>query len=129
MTPPTKKRGFARLQPAIKYSIQGLRQAWSEPAFFMEICLAAILLPMAFVFSDTWLEMCFLFALVIFVLVVELLNTSIESAIDRIGLQFHPLSQRSKDLGSAAVFLSLLLCIVVWGIAFVRWILKSSILL
>lgn len=129
MTQPAKKRGFARLQPALKHSMQGLRQAWSEPAFFMEICLAVILLPVVFVVSDTWLEMCFLMALVIFVLVVEILNTSIESAIDRIGLQFHPLSQRSKDLGSAAVFLSLLLCVVVWGIALVRWILKSSILL
>ena len=116
-----KKRGFSRLIPAFTYSIQGLKQAWDEPAFFLEICIAALLLPTAFFIGENWLEISFLCGL------VEILNTSIESAIDRIGLQNHPLSQRSKDLGSAAVFLSLLLCISAWGAALYIWVIKHGV--
>jgi len=121
-----KKRGFSRLIPALSYSIDGLIQAWHEPAFFLEICIAAFLIPAAFFVGGNWLEICFLIGLVFFVLVVEILNTSIESAIDRIGLQNHPLSRRSKDLGSAAVFLSLLLCTGVWVSALFNWVIARS---
>lgn len=122
-----KKRGLSRLIPALRYSIHGLIQAWYEPAFFLEICIALILIPAAFFVGENWLEICFLIGLVFFVLIVEILNTSIESAIDRIGLQRHPLSQRSKDLGSAAVFLSLLLCTGFWISAIYNWTITHSV--
>lgn len=114
MSFPEKKRGFARLFPAFLFSLQGLRQAWPEPAFVFESWIALVLYPLAFFIGNTWLEVSVLCASVTAVLVVELLNTSIESAIDRVGPQWHPLSKRSKDLGSAAVFLSLLLCACIW---------------
>lgn len=84
--------------------------------------LAIVMMPSAFWLGQNWLEVSMLIGTVTLVLVVELLNTGIESAIDRIGPEWHDLSKRAKDMGSAAVLLSLLLCVGVWtAAAFKHW--------
>ncbi len=75
------------------------------------------MLPSAFWLGRNWVEIALLAASVVLVLVVELLNTAIESAIDRVGPEWHDLSKRAKDIGSAAVLLSLLLCAGIWAAA------------
>lgn len=75
---------------------------------------AIVLLPAAFVVGQDWLETAVLCAVVMLVLIVELLNSAIEAAIDRVGHEWHPLSKAAKDMGSAAVLLSLLLCGGTW---------------
>lgn len=116
-----KRKGLARVWHATLYSWQGLYAAWFEPAFRQEALLAMLGLPAAIWLGQSWLETSFLIACLAFVLVVELLNTGIESAIDRIGPQWHDLSKRAKDMGSAAVHISLLLCGGVWLSALWRW--------
>jgi len=119
-THPHKQRsGLHRLWYAAGYSLQGLRAGWQEKAFRLEACLALVLLPLAFWLGHNWVETALLAAAVVLVLVVELLNSSIEAAIDRVGLQWHALSKRAKDMGSAAVLLSLLLCAGIWMAALV----------
>ncbi len=76
-----------------------------------------VLLPTAFWLGQTWMEIALLAASVVLVMVVELLNTAIETAIDRVGPEWHDLSKRAKDMGSAAVLLSLLVCAGVWAAA------------
>ena len=90
---------------------------WQEKAFRQEVILFLVLAPMAFVLGQSWLEVSLLIGSIIFVMVTELLNTGVESAIDRIGPEWHDLSKRAKDMGSAAVLLSLLLCIGIWTAA------------
>ena len=90
---------------------------WHEPAFRQETLAALVLLPLAVWLGQSWVETALLAGAVVLVLVVELLNTGIEAAIDRIGPEWHALSKRAKDTGSAAVLLSLLLCGAVWGAA------------
>lgn len=85
-----------------------------EPAFRQEAYIALLLIPLSFYFGGDWVEVSILLGTVVAVLVVELLNTGLESAIDRVGPQWHDLSKRCKDLGSAAVLLSILLCLGVW---------------
>lgn len=94
--------------------MSGLRTAWKEAAFRQEILLAMVLLPLAFLIGQSWLEVAMLAAVVMLVLIVEVLNSAIEAAIDRIGPEWHDLSRQAKDMGSAAVLLSLLLCAGVW---------------
>ena len=88
----------------------GLRAGWTETAFRQEAIAAIVLLPLALWLGQSWVERALLAGSVLLVLIVELLNSGIEAAIDRVGLQWHALSKRAKDLGSAAVLLSLLLC-------------------
>lgn len=109
-----KRTGLIRVLYALKYSIQGLYSAFYEPAFRQELWLSVLLIPASFWVGKNWIEISILNASVILVLIVELLNTGLESAIDRIGPQKHDLSKRCKDLGSAAVLLSLLLCTGIW---------------
>ena len=99
---------------AFGYSMAGLRAGWAETAFRQEALAAFVLLPLAFWLGQTWVEVALLAGSVMMVMVVELLNTGVESAIDRIGPEWHDLSKRAKDMGSAAVLLSLLVCIGVW---------------
>jgi len=75
---------------------------------------AVVLVPLSFWLGQSWIEVSLLIGTVVFVMVVELLNTGLESAIDRVGPEWHDLSKRAKDMGSAAVLLSLLLCVGVW---------------
>ena len=109
------RSGVARLWYAARYSLHGLQAAWGEAAFRQEAFAAVVLLPVAFWLGQNWVERALLGASVVLVLVVELLNTGIEKAIDRIGPEWHELSRRAKDLGSAAVLLSLLLCGAIWS--------------
>ena len=108
------RRGFNRVWHATGYSLQGLRAAWGEKAFHTEALCALCLLPLAPWLARSWSEGVLLVATVVLVLIVELLNSGVEAAIDRIGPEWHALSKRAKDLGSAAVLLSLLLCAGTW---------------
>ncbi len=107
-------RGVRRVINAFGYSAQGLQAGLTEPAFLEESILAVIMIPAAFWLGQTWVEVSLLVSVVVLVLITELLNTGIEAAIDRIGLERHELSKRAKDVGSAAVMLALLLCGGVW---------------
>ncbi len=109
-----RRRGLNRVIHAFGYSIQGLQAAMNEPAFKQEAWLAFGLIPLSFYLGNNWVEISLLAGSVIFVLTVELLNTGLESSIDRVGPQWHDLSKRCKDLGSAAVLLSILLCMSIW---------------
>jgi len=107
--------GFSRLISAARYSRQGMASAYRhEAAFRQEFWAAVVLLPFAVLLGNTWLETGVMIASVILVLIVELLNSAIEAVVDRIGEDLHELSGRAKDMGSAAVLLSLLLAVVVW---------------
>ncbi len=114
------RKGLSRVWHATGYSIAGLRAGWGETAFRQEALLALVMLPAALWFGKTWLEIAVLCASVVLVLIVELLNTAVETAIDRIGPEWHDLSKRAKDMGSAAVLLSLLLCAGIWAAALVH---------
>ena len=114
---PKQRTGLSRVWHAGGYSLSGLRLGWQETAFRQEALLAVLLLPAAFWLGRTWVETALLAGAVLLVLIVELLNTGIESAIDRIGPEFHELSKRAKDMGSAAVLLALLLCGGIWAAA------------
>ena len=115
---PQKHRiGLNRVWHAFGYSLSGLNAAWNEKAFRQEAIGSFVLIPLSFYVGHTWLETAFLASTVVLVMVVELLNTGIESAIDRIGPEWHELAKRAKDTGSAAVLLSLLLCVAVWAAA------------
>jgi len=116
MTNPHKGRtGVERIVRATGYSIEGLATAYrGESAFRQETWLAVMLIPLSFWLGRNWVEVALLAGSVMLVLVVELLNSGIESAIDRVSYEMHDLSKRAKDLASAAVFLSLLLCAGIW---------------
>ena len=99
------------------FSIAGLRAAWLNEAAFRQECMAAgVLLPAAFWIGDTAVEMALLAGSLLLVLIVELVNSAIEATVDRISTDKHVLAARAKDLGSAAVFVSLVLVALVWGL-------------
>lgn len=109
------RTGLARVMHATRYSLEGLKTAYQdESAFRQESWLAALMLPLAFWLGRTWIEVAVLAGSVMLVLIVELLNSGIETAIDRVSFELHHLSKRAKDLGSAAVFLSVLTCSGIW---------------
>jgi diacylglycerol kinase (ATP) len=111
------KKGLTRAFRALSHSTSGLKHAWRhESAFRQEVVLAAILIPIAAWAPVAPLERALMIGVVLLVLVVELLNSSVETAIDRISLDHHELSGRAKDIGSAAVFVSLILCVTVWAL-------------
>jgi diacylglycerol kinase (ATP) len=111
------KTGAARIVQALFNSLAGLGDAWRhESAFRQEILLAAVLVPAALAVPVTGPERALLVGSVLLVLVVELLNSSVEAAIDRISLERHSLSKRAKDLGSAAVLVTLVLLAAVWAL-------------
>jgi len=112
--PQKARTGLPRLWHATGYSLSGLKMGWGESAFRQEALAAIVLLPASFWLGRTWVETALLASVVLFVMVVELLNTAIEAVVDRVGLERHPLSKRAKDLASAAVLLSLLLAAGVW---------------
>jgi diacylglycerol kinase (ATP) len=115
VNPQKGRTGFSRMWHATGYSFAGLRAGWDEAAFRLEACLAFVMLPLSFWIGRSWVEVALLAGSILLVLMVELLNTGIEAAIDRVGLERHPLSKRAKDMGSAAVFLSLLLAGGIWA--------------
>jgi diacylglycerol kinase (ATP) len=111
-----KPTGLARLLNAFGNTWRGLAGAWREEAAFRQECvLAAVLVPLALWLAETPVELALLLGPVVMVLVVELLNSAVEAAIDRIGEEQHALSGLAKDLGSAAVFGSFVLLALNWA--------------
>ena len=108
--------GAGRVLKAFGYSIDGLAGAWrTEGAFRQEVLFAVVLIPVSCFLPVTMLEHGLLVASVLLVLVVELLNSAMEAAIDRISMDRHPLSKKAKDTGSAAVLLAIVTAMVTWG--------------
>jgi diacylglycerol kinase (ATP) len=109
------KRGLRRIWNAFRYSLDGFADAYrNESAFRQETWLALILVPTALFLPVGQLAKALLVASVLQVLLVELLNSAVEAAVDRISLEDHRLAKRAKDVGSAAVFVSLSITLVVW---------------
>lgn len=117
VNPQKDRKGLSRVWHAFGYSMAGLRAGWHETAFRQEAIASLVLIPAAIWLGRSWVETALLAGSVILVMIIELLNTGIETAIDRIGPEWHDLSKRAKDMGSAAVLLSLLLCAGVWAMA------------
>lgn len=120
-TPPESphkgKTGLRRILNAFSYSLEGLRAAYRhEDAFRQEVLIAVLLLPVAFLAPASGAGRALLVASVLLVLVVELLNSAVEAAVDRISLEDHRLAKRAKDIGSAAVLISLLNVVLVWAL-------------
>jgi len=115
MGKPFRNQGPLRALRALRFSVKGLRYAvLHESAFRQELLLALVMIPAAFWLAPQSLERICLVSSVVLVLVVELLNTAVEAVVDRIGTEFNELAGLAKDLGSAAVMLSLLLCGYIW---------------
>lgn len=117
---PTTTHGLKRVFKATGYSFKGLSAAWiNEAAFREELTIAIIMFPMALLMPITAIEKVLLIIPLFIVLIAELINSAIEAVVDRISDEIHPLSGRAKDIGSAAVFLALLLTIFTWCIILV----------
>jgi diacylglycerol kinase (ATP) len=119
------KRGLRRVLNATRYSFDGLLAAWrNEDAFRQEILACVFLAPLALLLPLALIEKVALIGVLVLVLIVELLNSGIEAAIDRDSMEINPLGKRAKDLGSAAVMLSLLLAGATWAaVLFTRFVL------
>ena len=114
-SPHKGKTGFRRISNAFLYSLDGLRAAIRhEDAFRQEVLLAVMLVPTALVLPASGTGRALMIGAVLLVLIVELLNSAVEAAVDRVSLESHQLAKRAKDIGSAAVFLSLINVPVVW---------------
>ena len=110
------KVGLTRLLNAFGYSLAGLRECYRlEDAFRQEVLLALVLIPLAVFLPVSGVGRALLLGCVLLVLIVELLNSAVEATVDRVGLEKHLLSKRAKDIGSAAVLISLLNVVVVWA--------------
>lgn len=110
-----KLKGFRHFFHAFKWSVDGLISAFrGESAFRQELVLAGLLIPLGLYLGNGGVEKTLLVFPVLLLLVVELINTAIESVVDRIGTEKHELSKRAKDIGSAAVFLSVILLLIMW---------------
>jgi len=110
-------QGWRRLIYAFGYSMQGLKACfWAEEAFRQELFLLLFLAPLALWLGETPVERVLLLGCLLIVLIVELLNSAIEATVDRISLDNHDLAKRAKDIGSAAVLVSLINVLVVWGL-------------
>ncbi|MGV3626900.1 MAG: diacylglycerol kinase [Betaproteobacteria bacterium] len=116
-SPHKGKTGLKRVWNALFYSIDGMRAALRhEDAFRQEVFLAALLIPAALFTPASGPGKALMIAVVLLVLIVELLNSAVEAAVDRISLENHALAKRAKDIGSAAVLLALINVPVVWGL-------------
>jgi diacylglycerol kinase (ATP) len=108
---------YRRLVGATVNSGRGLRQAiMTEEAFQVYVFLSVLLVPLTFMIAANYVQLILMFGAIFLVLITELLNTAVEAVVDRVGLDRHELSGRAKDMGSAAVSLSIILFFVVWGI-------------
>lgn len=111
------KTGLTRVINALRYSLDGLAAAYRhEDAFRQEVWLAVVLIPLSWLFEVSGVAHAMLIACVLLVLVVELLNSAVEAAVDRISLENHRLAKRAKDIGSASVLVSLVNVALVWGL-------------
>jgi diacylglycerol kinase (ATP) len=110
------KQGLTRLINALGYSKDGLAAAWkNEAAFREEVLLAAVAFPLAFYLGQTGIERALLAGSILFILIVEILNSAVEAVVDKASPEKHELAKRAKDMGSAAVLLSLLNATVIWA--------------
>ena len=117
MSPFKGQTGYKRILNATGYSLAGLRAAFTGEAAFRQLLLInLVLVPLAFFLDVSRVERAMLVAVCVLALIVELLNSAIEAAIDRISLERHPLSKNAKDMGSAAQFTALSLIGLVWAI-------------
>lgn len=109
-------KGIYRVYKASIYSAQGIKAAWQhEAAFRQEVILMLILTPAAFIVGQGLTQQLLLLVLAWLIVIVEILNSAVEAVVDRFGGEMHTLSGRAKDMGSAAVFITLVLNGVVWG--------------
>jgi len=109
------KTGLTRLMNAFGYSLEGFKAAFKhEDAFRQEVFLAIVLVPLALFLNVSAFEKALMIFSVIFVLIVELLNSAVEAAVDHTSTERHTLAKRAKDIGSAAVFLALVIVVTVW---------------
>jgi diacylglycerol kinase (EC 2.7.1.107) len=109
------KTGVRRVMDATGYSMMGLKLAWkSEAAFRQESVIAIILVVSSYFIPVTPIERMLMISSLVVVLVVELLNSAIEATVDRISEEWHPLSKQAKDIGSSAVFISIIFTLFVW---------------
>ena len=110
------RRGLPRLIDATRYSMRGLRAAWThEEGFRTECLLMLVLAPAAIWLARDGVEFILLIGSCLMVMLAEIINSAIESVVDRVSLDQHPLSGQAKDLGSAAVFICMMLVLLVWG--------------
>ena len=110
------KTGIRRVVDATGYSLQGLKAAWiHEAAFRQELVLTLVLSVCAFLLPVTMLERTLMISSLLLVVIVELLNSAVEAVVDRVSDDWHELSGRAKDIGSAAVFVALVLALFVWA--------------
>lgn len=110
------RHGIVRLLDATRYSMRGFRAAWQhEEGFRIEACLMLLMAPLAAIIAASAVEFALMIISCALVVLAELINSAIEAVVDRIGPDRHPLSGQAKDLGSAAVFVCLMLVLVVWG--------------
>ena len=115
------KTGIRRLMNAFGYSIAGTLAAFKhEDAFRQEVVLAIVLTPVALYFGETAIHQALMIGSLLFIIIVELLNSSIEATVDRISVKHHKLARRAKDIGSAAVFFSLINAAVIWFLLLVK---------
>jgi diacylglycerol kinase (ATP) len=117
ISPHKGKTGLRRILNALFYSVDGFRAAYRhEDAFRQEVMLAVFLVPLALFLPANGVGKALMIASVLLVLLVELLNSAVEATVDRISLENHQLAKRAKDIGSAAVFVSLVNVVAVWGL-------------
>jgi diacylglycerol kinase (ATP) len=115
------KTGIKRLANAFTYSVAGTLAAFKhEDAFRQEVILSIILIPLAIYLGQTAIEQALMIASILLIIIVELLNSSVEATVDRISVKRHKLSKRAKDIGSAAVFFSLVNAAVIWFLVLVK---------
>ena len=115
------KTGIKRLLNAFKYSIAGTLAAFKhEDAFRQEVFLSVILIPLGIYLGETTTEQALMITSVLLIIIVELLNSSVEATVDRISIKRHKLAKRAKDIGSAAVFFSLVNASVIWFLILVK---------
>ena len=108
--------GWKRIKNALHFSLEGLRACYSsEEAFRQEVWLATFLIPLSIILPISALSTALLIASVLLVMIVEILNSAVEAVVDRISKDHHLLSKKAKDMGSAAVFLSLVNLVIVWA--------------
>jgi len=111
------KTGLRRLLNALVYSVEGFKAAFKhEDAFRQEVFLALVLIPLAVYLGENSIERALMIASVLIVLIVELLNSAIEAAVDHTSTEHHTLAKRAKDIGSAAVFVALMIVVCVWAL-------------
>lgn len=109
------RTGLDRIARAFDISMKGLRAAWLEKAFRQEVVLSVVLVPLALFLGRSWVETMMMLASVGLVLICEIANSALEAVVDRIGPEFHELSGRAKDMGSAMVLVAIVLCVLAYG--------------